>query len=454
MKKIGLVVCVALFAVGFPFQGGAFTMGDINSDNRIDMTEAIHALQVVSDVRTAASAGATINVPTEIPTIQAAIDAAAPGDTINVAAGAYTAALTIKNKSLTIRGAGAGTTTITGISGADVLAIDQCRGVIVSGVTLTGGENGIIATRGSVLEVADAVVRNTTKKGILIQENSTARLKNVSIEASGHDGIKVFLSSSVIFSGAVSSNDNVRDGINIMDGSSASFSDANVIVNQNAGKGVGIRINSGLLLDNSSLAVTNGKGTASNSGRGIQALTSSSIMLTNNSSIHVENNQFDGIGVGPSSNLTIGDSTCSLTVTGSERYGIIAMFGSGLYMDGTTVVQGNGNGGIVLTDSSNLYLNGELTVENNQGTGIYIGHSSQASLFPNAPKAVAVKNNAYGIVVSDGSGITGNGATFVVTPNTNKDIQVTYGSRASVPLGSYSTISCSQSYNTMGVPCP
>jgi hypothetical protein len=236
MKKIGFIVCVALFAVGFPFQGGAFTMGDINSDNRIDMTEAIHALQVVSDVRTAASAGATINVaPDGGMTIQQAIDAAAPGDTINVAAGAYTAALTIKNKALTIQGAGAGTTTITGISDADVLAIDQCRGVIVSGVTLTGGENGIIATRGSVLEAADAVVRNTTKKGILIQENSTARLKNVTVQAIG---------------------------------------------------------------------------------------------------------------------------------------------------------------------------------------------------------------------------ITGNGATFVVTPNTNKDIQVTYGSRASVPPGSYSTISCSQSYNTMGVPCP
>ncbi|MBU1743800.1 MAG: hypothetical protein KJ649_02715, partial [Proteobacteria bacterium] len=112
--------------------------GDINNDNKIDMTEAIHALQVISSVRTA-TASATINVPTQVPTIQQAIDASAPGDIISVAAGAYTETLTIKNKGLTIKGAGSGATTITGVAGFDTLTIDGAKGVIISNVTIQQG---------------------------------------------------------------------------------------------------------------------------------------------------------------------------------------------------------------------------------------------------------------------------------------------------------------------------
>src|SRR5262245_13239140 len=58
-----------------------------------------------------AYAKGSIVVPRDFPTIQAAVDAAAPGDTIHIQGGIYTEEVVI-GKDLDLRGAGAGATTI------------------------------------------------------------------------------------------------------------------------------------------------------------------------------------------------------------------------------------------------------------------------------------------------------------------------------------------------------
>lgn len=503
MKKIVIALLITLFSITFSFPGLAYVIGDINKDDKIDMTEAIHALQVASSVRTAANARAMINVPAQIPTIQKAIDAAAPGDVINVATGTYTETLTINNKALTIQGAGSGMTTINGVSGSDTLTIDGSKGVIISGVTIQKGGNGILAIRGAVVEVADAVVQDTTERGILIRENATARLTNVTVQRSGIDGIQAILSSSIVFSGTIVSSNNIRDGFYIVGNSSALFSGATVTVNANSRNGITVSNSAGLLVDGSSITIQNGLGSTNNNGKGIRVNIGSSFHLQNNSSLLIENNGLDGIGVGFGSSFLTEGST-SLTVRSAKRVGIDIYANSSVSLSGTVLVEnsasfgvavglscalttggavtiqnnvnigllinqgtarvdspgiltvrgttGSGQGIRIMAQSSFAIPSGGMLVQNNMGSGINLVDGSQLVMFPSSPQTVVIQNNDTGIFVS-GSGLSGSiGVT--IKGNTTKDLSISFASRASLLTGSYDTIECSQSYTTMGVSCP
>jgi hypothetical protein len=85
-------------------------------------------------VTTMPVSAATINVPGDYPTIQAAVDAASPGDTIYVAAGTYDEQVVI-NKRLTLQGAG--TTTIVKPSSAGNLT------TVLDGLFWYGGTKNI-----------------------------------------------------------------------------------------------------------------------------------------------------------------------------------------------------------------------------------------------------------------------------------------------------------------------
>ena len=119
----------------------------------------------------------TVVVPRDYPTIQAAVDVAAAGDTVTVGSGTYTGEVVI-NKDLDLRGAGVGATVIKspatltpyGVHLPDgraltaIVRVGHGAQVRMSGVTVKGPipcgieVSGINALQGATLELSDARV--------------------------------------------------------------------------------------------------------------------------------------------------------------------------------------------------------------------------------------------------------------------------------------------------------
>jgi parallel beta-helix repeat protein len=133
---------------------------------------------LVTPVADASQLAKTIVVPRDFPTIQAAVEAAASGDTVSVKSGTYTEEVVI-TKDLDLRGAGAGSTVIKSPATLTPYAFDTRRTpptpftaivrvahgahVRISGLTVSGPLPcqfvfGIVAVQSANLEITDARV--------------------------------------------------------------------------------------------------------------------------------------------------------------------------------------------------------------------------------------------------------------------------------------------------------
>jgi len=175
---------------------------------------------------------ATINVPADQPTIQAAINLAVTGDTILVAPGTYQENINFMGKAITVTSSG----------GAKVTTIDG--GLAASVVTFSTGETSASVLSGFTITNGKASFGGG---GIEISSASPTILKNVikGNQACDGDGIEVSFGSPIIRGNRIV--DNIQSGCSggtggggiEIGGAASALVVGNLIANNNAGDGIG-----------------------------------------------------------------------------------------------------------------------------------------------------------------------------------------------------------------------
>lgn len=176
---------------------------------------AILLLAIITPV--AFTQATTITVPDDFSTIQEAVNAASPGDTIYVRAGTYHETVTINKNSLALTGENKFTTIIDGSGGTDrTVLVNKADNVQISGFTIQNSYDGIYLLESSFSTVSGNIITTCSFRGIILSYSSFITVSGNAL-TSNNDGIELYRSSFVTVSGNTITNS--RFGI----GTSESF---------------------------------------------------------------------------------------------------------------------------------------------------------------------------------------------------------------------------------------
>jgi hypothetical protein len=271
---------------------------------------------------------------------------AEPGDTILIT-GACTERLAITTDRIRLDGQGSATLNGGGSAGgsfAGVIAIQGAHGVVIKGLTIQNGPNGIAATGGAAFEVNNSVFQNNTGSGILISGGSTGELTNCTMQKNGA-GVNVLTGSSLILKGTILATGNLGNGISIGGGSMLEIRGAAVQASNNMVNGLSM----------------------SGAQAAIWAFTESQ-----GSSITATGNGFAGIGIAEA-NFQSGGGSGPNTITASNNgvFGLFLPIGGAIDSPfGSIQFSALGNPvGLYLGMGSRALVHGGLTIQNNK-TGV------------------------------------------------------------------------------------
>ena len=145
----------------------------------------------------------TVNCPGQ--SLQAAVDAANPGDIINVT-GICSENVTIGNRKRNLTLDGQNVATINGPDSGIATLIVRGTNIVIRNFEITGGASGIFLTQGAEVVIGNNNIHNTTRHGISTEQASLAVIKNNNIHDNPIDGIFVSDHSTALI-GADATND-------------------------------------------------------------------------------------------------------------------------------------------------------------------------------------------------------------------------------------------------------
>ena len=215
-------------------------------------------------------------------TISDALRRLRPGDTLSVS-GACNENVQIPEQVVNITLDGQGTATINGPDASSSTINVRGNGITIRNfASITGGETGIIVTRGGTATIDRNVIQNTGNNGIIVSLSSSARIINNTIQGNPANGILITEGSSA------------RIGFNMPDDTEAS---PNVIQNNKQ---------DGIVVTRSSSARIVGNTISGNTDNGVLVTRVSHGDVSSNT---MDGNGGDGVFVSRNSGVNLGEDT-------------------------------------------------------------------------------------------------------------------------------------------------
>jgi thermitase len=321
-----------------------------------------------------------IRVPDYYPTIQEAVDAAAPGDTILVSSRTYNEAVYLSKNNITLKGESCETTVINGTQNVGTLYALYVDNIYISQFTIQNGKYGIYFSQSSNIKIYENIITANSKDGIhlslcsnidiygniitvndrygiYLHDPLNINIVRNTISANGDDGIlsQPWSSNITVYANNIIAN--VWYGVHLVGSNNANIYGNNITANRgnaimfwgsnttihennitNNGLGIEFRSSTNITVYRNNVV-----------GNGIWAGASSNSRIYENT---IMNNRFDGIQIEDSDNI----AAYRNNITGNWRDGIAIWWSLNINITGNNII---GNGvGIEHVGSSNSIIYG------------------------------------------------------------------------------------------------
>lgn len=161
--------------------------------------DRLSAAMVLLTVTAAPTPAATIVVPADQPTIQAAVDAASAGDLVLVEPGSYLETVVLDGRvDITVAGSGPGATDVVGPGNGPVFALTSCAGITLRDMRLSteivGGDNGSLGAirldDSQDIVVEGNLITRASSNGILVRASDVTVVNNAILDV-GDDAVSL-----------------------------------------------------------------------------------------------------------------------------------------------------------------------------------------------------------------------------------------------------------------------